>query len=101
MIKNGETCIFDYPAHFTTLPEYTAHRGQTVTIVRPLTEDEAHPPVPEEGITQMYLIRAADGWEGHAWEEELLYQEGSYSLVDTRETRVFFADFGESHGLSQ
>lgn len=54
------------------MPEYSAHRGQTVTVTRPLSADEAQPPIPEEGITQMYEIQADDGWVGHAWEEELL-----------------------------
>ena len=71
-IKPGEKRIFNYPASFVVLPEYSAHRGHTVEVVRPLTEDEADPPMPEDGLTQMYRIRSTeDGWEGDAWEEEL------------------------------
>jgi hypothetical protein len=67
----GKTYKFNYPSAFTSLPDYTAHAGQDVVVVRELTEDEADPADPEEGITQMYRIRAADGWEGDAWAEEL------------------------------
>lgn len=72
MILIGQRYRFAYPKGFTTMPEYSAHRGQTVTVTRPLSADEAQPPIPEEGITQMYEIQADDGWVGHAWEEELL-----------------------------
>ncbi len=51
------------------MPEYTARSGQIVTVVRPLVEGEADGPA--QGCEQMYLIRAADGWEGHAFESEL------------------------------
>jgi len=57
---------FGYPGVFTTLPEYTAHAGQTVEVVRQLTNDECDPE-----CQPMYLIRAADGWEGHAFDDEL------------------------------
>jgi hypothetical protein len=58
--------VFDYPAAFTTLPDYTAHAGQKVVIVRQLTLDEA-----DQECQPMYLVRAADGWEGHAYLDEL------------------------------
>ena len=52
---------FDYPIEFVTLPDYSAHRGQLVTIVRQLTNEECDPE-----CQPMYLVRASDGWEGHA-----------------------------------
>jgi hypothetical protein len=62
--------VFDYPKEFITLPEYTAHAGQAVTVVRPLTEQEA-----DQGpdLEAMFLIRASDGWEGHTFESELVF----------------------------
>lgn len=63
----GKRAIFNYPAAFVTLPEYTAHSGQTVTIVRPLIAGEEYD---DEG-DPMYEVRADDGWTGHAWESEL------------------------------
>lgn len=58
--------IFYYPEHFETLPDYTAHRLQIVQVIRPLTRDEYD----FEGEA-MFLVRAVDGWEGHAWRTEL------------------------------
>lgn len=63
-----KTAIFNYPKEFKTLPEYTAHADQVVTIVRPLIEGEEYD---DEG-DPMFRIRAADGWEGDAWQSELL-----------------------------
>lgn len=63
------TAKFNYPIEFTSYPKYTAHAGQIVEIVRPLTSEEADGP--EQDCEQMYLIKAADGWEGHAWDSEL------------------------------
>ena len=60
---------FNSPTELVTLPEYTAHAGQVVQILRPCTRDEADGP--EQGEEQMYLIRADDGWLGHAFESEL------------------------------
>lgn len=57
---------FDYPAVFKTLPEYTAHSGQLVDIVRELSSTE------NENESRMFEIRAADGWIGHAFEDELI-----------------------------
>lgn len=65
-MKVGTKKRLNYPKELTTLPEYTAHSGQTVDVIRPLTLDEA-----DAEVGQMYLVRAADGWEGHAYEEEL------------------------------
>lgn len=62
---------FNYPTEFVTLPEYTKRAGSIVDIVRPLSAQEAEPPCEEDGIEQMYLIRADDGWEGHAFDSEL------------------------------
>lgn len=58
---------FNYPEGFTTLPEYSAHRGQVVTITRPLRRGDEYD-YDGEG---MYEIRAADGWTGHAFYSEL------------------------------
>lgn len=57
---------FHYPKEFTTLPDYSAHRGQKVEVVRPLTRDEY-----DFGGEAMFLVRADDGWEGHAFRSEL------------------------------
>lgn len=64
------TATFAYPAAFITLPEYTAHTGQRVNVVRRLFAEEADGP--DRGCEQMYRIRAADGWEGDAFESELI-----------------------------
>jgi hypothetical protein len=65
-LAEGSKHLFNYPEAFTTLPEYSAHRGQVVEVVRPLTAAEYD----NEGDA-MYLVRAADGWEGHAFDSEL------------------------------
>jgi hypothetical protein len=65
MIEIGQVYEFDYPAVFTTLPEYTAHAGQRVTVVRELAEDEC-----ENG--PVYEIVAEDGWIGCAPPGELI-----------------------------
>lgn len=59
--------VFDYPPYFTTLPEYTAHAGQEVEVIRPATEKDGW----STDIEQGFLIRAADGWEGFAYVSEL------------------------------
>lgn len=66
--------LFDYPKEFVTLPEYSAHRRQVVTILRPLRDGDEYDG-PKAGLEPMFLIRAADGWEGHAWESELVSLE--------------------------
>lgn len=57
---------FYYPREFKTLPEYTAHAGQKVEVLRPLTRDEYD----FEGEA-MFLVQASDGWQGHAYRSEL------------------------------
>lgn len=69
-IKIGSDYRFDYPTEFNSLPEHSAHRGQSVTVVRELSENEYD----FEGEL-MFLVRASDGWEGHAWESELVSLE--------------------------
>lgn len=56
---------FTYPNYGTPdgYPDYTAHSGQVVTIIRKLT--------PEESDNVMYEIEAEDGWRGHADAYEL------------------------------
>ena len=65
-MQPNDKAIFKYPPEFTTLPDYTAHLGQLVTIFRHMTDEEYD----NEG-DPMFIIRAADGWEGCAWESEL------------------------------
>lgn len=74
----GTGFIFNYPKDFVSLPEYTAHAGQLVIIVRELTDGveydnpkSVNPDNSEEGSDRMFTVRAADGWEGCAWESEL------------------------------
>ncbi len=64
------TAIFNYPAKFVTIPEYTAHAGQTVNVIRPLIAGTEYDG-PSEEMEAMFLIQASDGWEGHAFEGEL------------------------------
>ncbi len=59
--------IFNYPPAFTSLAEYTEHRGQTVEIIRELSPYNEYD---YEGEI-MFEIRASDGWRGHAFESEL------------------------------
>jgi hypothetical protein len=72
-IKIGKSYRFDYPKAFVTLPEYTARRNETVTVVRQLTDDEADQ---GEGMERMFEVRASDGWIGHAWASELKRARG-------------------------
>ncbi len=64
----GKSATFRYPDYGTPngYPDYTAHSGQVVTVVQKLGPDEVDPEVGE-----MFVIRATDGWEGHALREEL------------------------------
>ena len=64
----SDTVRFDYPNFGTPdgHPDYTAHNGQNVEVVRQLNDDECDPE-----CQPMYLIRASDGWEGHADRSEL------------------------------
>lgn len=57
---------FDYPREFTTLPEYTAHAGQIVEVIGKLPNSQVDPE-----NRPMFRIRAADGWEGEAFGNEL------------------------------
>lgn len=75
-IQIGGSYRFDYPETFVTLPDYTARRGITVTVVRPATAEEADvlwdsPDGAEIIVDRMFIVRAADGWTGQAWESEL------------------------------
>ena len=60
------TRTFHYPSAFVSLPDHTAHRGQQVEVIRPLTRQEY-----DFQGEAMFLIRASDGWEGHAYRSEL------------------------------
>lgn len=62
---------FDYLcAGSDSFPVQNDHREQLVTIVRPLTEQEADGP--NQGEPQMYLVRGATGQEFEAFESELV-----------------------------
>ena len=63
----GQKATFEYPKEFTSLPDYTAHAGQVVTVVRELSADDEY----EFLGDPMYRVRADDGWEGDAWGSEL------------------------------
>lgn len=65
-IELGKTYRFAYPTAFVTLPEYTAHRDQPVTVIRQLRHDEA-----DQECQPMFEVKAFDGWIGHADEDEL------------------------------
>jgi hypothetical protein len=60
--------IFNYPTHFTTLPEYTKHAGQEVEVLDQLVPPEVDGNPDDE---PMFNIRAADGWTGKAFASEL------------------------------
>jgi len=65
-VRVGGRYVFCYPEEFVTLTDYTAHAGQTVTVLRQLTDDKCDPE-----CQPIWLIRADDGWEGHANNDEL------------------------------
>lgn len=74
----GQSYRFAYPEGFKTLPDYTAHSGHIVTVLRACTEEEADILWDDLGdgkgervVDLMFKVRAADGWEGDAWESEL------------------------------
>jgi len=48
-------------------PDYSAHSGQVVTIIRPLKDRVEYD---YEG-DKMFEVIADDGWKGHVWESEL------------------------------
>lgn len=63
--------LFTYPSEFKLYPEHQAHSGQAVEVVRELIDGEEYDG-PLAGLPErMFLIRADDGWEGHAFETEL------------------------------
>jgi hypothetical protein len=64
----GSRVRFDYPDAFTSLPDYTAHAGQIVSVVRPLDPATEY----DDQGERMYVVRADDGWEGHAFRSELV-----------------------------
>lgn len=65
----GNHVVFDYPAQFESLQAYQSHRGQVVLVLRECNAAEADGP--DNGVEQMYKVRAADGWLGDAWISEL------------------------------
>lgn len=70
-IQIGQRYRFGYPAEFTTLPEYTMHAGQMVTVVRQLSEPEVDWENGPNGPDPMFAITADDEWRGTAWSSEL------------------------------
>lgn len=68
IITVGCHYLFAYPGEFVTLPDYSAHRGQMVEVIGPVPEDQY-----ENLGDMMWRVRAADGWEGDAFESELLF----------------------------
>jgi hypothetical protein len=67
--QDGDTpkAIFNYPQEFTSLSDYTLHRGAKVEILRPMMDGAEYD---YEGEL-LYEVRASDGWIGHAFESEL------------------------------
>lgn len=64
MIESGKTYIFN-----TIDTELLKYSGQMVTVIRPLTEDEAD----IFDVGNMYKVRFADGYERDAFEDELTH----------------------------
>ena len=68
----GKKYTFTYPAELLTMtgakmyPDYKEHSGQTVTVIRKLKNPEE-----TEAEWDMFEIKAADGWIGHADDGEL------------------------------
>lgn len=65
-VRVGKQYVFCYPDEFTSLPEYTAHAGQVVTVLCQLSEEECDPE-----CQPMWRIQASDGWIGAASDGEL------------------------------
>ncbi|TIW21323.1 MAG: hypothetical protein E5V63_29620 [Mesorhizobium sp.] len=86
----GKRYRFDYPTAFKTLEDYSAHRGQQVTVIRLATKEEADGP--EVGETQHYLVRADDGWEGLAIAGELS-PFGSETVDALTQAEAFISGF--------
>ena len=69
--------MFCYPEEFVTLLDYTAHAGQEVEVYAALEASKYEQPFEDDdGFERMFKIRAADGWEGQAFESELPYPPG-------------------------
>lgn len=64
----GKEYTFDYPECFNTLSDYSEHRGRKVMVLRRLRDDELGDP----SLEAMYEVQARDGWEGSAFETELV-----------------------------
>lgn len=77
----GENRHFQYPGYGTPdgHPEHTAHSGQTVLVVRQLTDEECDPE-----CQPMYVVQADDGWEGHVNGSELFPVESSGAVMQVR-----------------
>jgi len=65
-IEIGQSYRMYYPSRFATRPEYTAHNGQMVKVLRHLGEDEC------DTEYTMFQVQAEDGWIGHLYEQELI-----------------------------
>jgi hypothetical protein len=65
-IMVGNQYRFNYPKEFTTLPEYTAHAGQIVTVTQMVPDSDV-----DAEVETMWTIAAKDGWIGQAFESEL------------------------------
>lgn len=63
-IESGKTYTFN-----TVDTELLKYSGQMVTVIRPLTEDEAD----IFDVGNMYKVRFADGYERDAFEDELTH----------------------------
>lgn len=77
-IKVGQRYKFAYPVEFVSLDDYSNHRGQIVSVLRPTRADEADvlwdqvdASEAEQIVDRMFVVVAPDGWEGQAWESEL------------------------------
>ena len=62
---------FRYPNEFNSLPEYDAHRGQVVSVIRELGPSESDHHADPLDCEIMYEVLAADGWRGEAFRSEL------------------------------
>lgn len=67
MISSGDQKVFDYPSHFSTMPDYSEIRGRVVTVIRQLTDEEADQ---GDGMEKMYKV-SCEGVEYEAFESEL------------------------------
>jgi hypothetical protein len=67
LIEPGATVIFRSTASTLGHPGYPERSGQTVTIVRQLSDTE----VDEDEVGRMYRIRFADGVHADAFADEL------------------------------